>query len=462
MSVFNVTSRLASDVPALGLRRQLAAAGRERGNTLRHLASGVSVSRGADGPADLIAAETLDAQGRRLTTAVDNADAAVALADVLDAALGRITSDLHEIGRLVSANASGPPAEERAANQLEIDKLLEDIGRTIQTTRFKDRQVLRDLPRRVERAEPFDFRELTIDSDTVAGRDGAGGLPATATPSADGNSLRVRGNFWKTIRVEPFRLTPESRLSFTLNTIDPGEIIGVMLNANANTTLNSVPGASGSRYHLGGEATIGNWNFTHSQGTATGTRKLVIDLSAKAGSPIDRVHLVGDDDADGSTDLLFSNMRLYNDVPPPDEPHYASFQTAANVNATSDLELPGLTVASMGLDTVRLSELGSGGTHAAVHDNPTDAQLSVDAALRQVATHRARVAAFARHDVGATQRSQSTAALENAAALSTVRDTDLATATADLTRLTILEQAAPDLLAAQRREAGRVLGLLAG
>jgi flagellin-like hook-associated protein FlgL len=115
-----------------------------RAQSLAQLATGFRINRASDDPAGLIASESL-----RQTLAVLDAETtanqrASDQASTADGALGQISDLLGEAKSLVTANANtaGLSAEEKSANQLQIDSILSTVDRLSATTMFGGRKLL--------------------------------------------------------------------------------------------------------------------------------------------------------------------------------------------------------------------------------------------------------------------------------------------------------------------------------
>ena len=186
---------------ALPLRRQIGRLADREADTMRRLSTGRRVTRGRDDPAALISGETLRSEGRKLDESVKNADRARNLADVIDGALGQISESLRQVGRLVSANASLVGREERAANQLEIDELLEDVDKLIDNTTHNGRPVLRTLPgpTAYDLAPFIDFNAATTGVQS-ASQDDNPPFGASVTPVNGGRGVTATGNAWRYVQ----------------------------------------------------------------------------------------------------------------------------------------------------------------------------------------------------------------------------------------------------------------------
>jgi flagellin len=115
----------------------------ELSDTLKRLSTGERINRGADDPAGLITSENLrgvlaalDAESQQL----QRTDTVVTTAD---AALGEVSDLLVEAEALAVANAGdGLSSEERAANQAQIDSIVQSVNRIASTTSFNGTPLL--------------------------------------------------------------------------------------------------------------------------------------------------------------------------------------------------------------------------------------------------------------------------------------------------------------------------------
>ena len=95
--------------------------------SLERLSSGLKINRGADGPASLVISEKQRAQIAGLRAAIANTEKAVALVQTAEGAFTEINTLLVKIRSLAidSANEGVNDEDALAANQSEIDKILE-------------------------------------------------------------------------------------------------------------------------------------------------------------------------------------------------------------------------------------------------------------------------------------------------------------------------------------------------
>jgi flagellin-like hook-associated protein FlgL len=112
--------------------------------SMNRLGSGLRINSGKDDPAGLIAGESLRATLAALDAETNANVRASNIATTADGALGEISGLLGEAKRLVHANANeaGLSAEEKAANQMQIDSIVSTVDRLANTTSFGGQKLL--------------------------------------------------------------------------------------------------------------------------------------------------------------------------------------------------------------------------------------------------------------------------------------------------------------------------------
>lgn len=115
-----------------------------RTRSLNRLATARRINTAADDPAGLIASQSLDATLAALDAETRANERAVVEADTADGALGEISDMLAQAKGLVVANANdaGLSADEKAANQLQLDSILSTVDRVSSSTSFLGRKLL--------------------------------------------------------------------------------------------------------------------------------------------------------------------------------------------------------------------------------------------------------------------------------------------------------------------------------
>src|SRR5438477_9023902 len=137
-------SRINTNVSSLIARRVLRRNNDQLSTSLERLSTGLKINTGADNPAGLIASENLRAEKSGITQAIDNAGRASNIVGTAEGGLSEVSGLLTQLQSLVSqtANSGGLSAEEKDANQLQVDSILSTINRISQSTAFQGKKLL--------------------------------------------------------------------------------------------------------------------------------------------------------------------------------------------------------------------------------------------------------------------------------------------------------------------------------
>ncbi len=137
-------SRINTNVQSLIARRALNVNNLSLNQALERLSTGLRINTGKDDPAGLIASETLRSSIRAIGQAISNANRADTIVAVAEGGLQELSSLLLDLEALVdqSSNQAGLTDDEVAANQLQIDSILQSINRIADSTAFGDKKLL--------------------------------------------------------------------------------------------------------------------------------------------------------------------------------------------------------------------------------------------------------------------------------------------------------------------------------
>ncbi|MGH7179376.1 MAG: flagellin, partial [Tepidisphaeraceae bacterium] len=137
-------SRINTNVSSLIAQRVLRKNNNFLNTSLARLSTGLKINSGADNPAGLIASENLRAEKAGITQAIENAGRASNIIGIAEGGLSEVTNLLTELQNLVSqsANSGGLSAEEKQANQLQVDSILQTINRIAGATSFQGTKLL--------------------------------------------------------------------------------------------------------------------------------------------------------------------------------------------------------------------------------------------------------------------------------------------------------------------------------
>ncbi|MBL4810543.1 MAG: flagellin, partial [Phycisphaerales bacterium] len=137
-------TRINTNVSSLIAQNVLGRNNKSLGVALERLSTGLRINRGKDDPAGLIASEALRSEKAGLNAAISNADRSEQVVNIAEGGLQEVSNLLVELQGLIttSANAAGLSQEEKEANQLQIDSILQTIDRVSGATEFQGSKLL--------------------------------------------------------------------------------------------------------------------------------------------------------------------------------------------------------------------------------------------------------------------------------------------------------------------------------
>ena len=484
-----------TNVPAMIAQRVLAFQNKGLVTSLERLSTGLRINRGKDDPAGLIASENLRASMNAISAAIGNAQRAEQVVNVAEGGLQEISNLLVELQSLVgkSANEAGTSQEEKDANQLQIDSILQTIDRLANSTSFQGIKLLNgNFDYTTSGVTKTLLTDVTINSAKLA-KDATLEVSVTTLVSAQtaGVFLSTGGTFsgggQGGITIEVTGNEGVQQFTFASGSTQASIVSAINSFKDAIGVSASVAGAtSAGRIELR-SSNFGSTEFVRIKELDAPTGKDYIYSAESGGSSTDDLKDTGQDGTvlingiQATTDGLSARVSS------------AGFDVAvsilgtsalntingsttftitgggANFNLSPDVNLAGKV--SIGIETVTtgnlgkssvgfLSDLKSGGDSNVVNGDLTAAQQVVNESIKQVSSLRGRLGAFQKNVVGSTITSLG-ATLENtAAAESTIRDADFAIETAELTRRQILSQAATQSLIIANAQPQSVLQLL--
>ena len=496
-------SRINTNVNSLIAQRVLGQNQMSLQKSLERLSTGLAINRGSDNPAGLIASEKLRSDTTKLEAALSNAERADQVSNIAEGGLQEISGLLIELQSLVSevGSEAGISDEEREANQLQIDGILQTIDRIANTTSFAGTKLLNgSFDFRVSgvngSVEDFSVQGAKVDGSNVA-------VQAVITQSAQHGGLYISAgaaalNLTAASSTFSFELagvkgskefsfssgTTLANIASTINTFK--DVTGVSAVASGNIiefkstefgsdefvsfNLTNVGGQAGSVFFASG----GNENsYTTTGATAfAAVTNVVRDDGQDIGALVNGIQARGKGkEIVVDNEALSVNLTLSNGLSQTVGAVNAftitgggaKFNLGPDINATNQVRLGIKNVATRNLGNSSLgflSSLGSGGDNNVVNGDVTSAQRIVDKAVDQITGLRGRIGAFQKNVVGATIRSLGVAIENTKAAESAIRDTDFAKETSELTRSQILVAASNQALAIAKSVPQNVLGLL--
>jgi len=516
-------SRINTNVQSLIAQRVLGQNNRQLNASLERLSTGLRINRGADDPAGLIASENLRSEKSATAAAIANAERAEQVVNIAEGGLQEIAGLLNEVQGLVTATANdaGLSIEERQANQLQIDSILQTIDRLANSTSFQGTKLLNGT---------FDFRTSSIASELAdfqvnGAKIGAGGsldVDVLVTQSAQ------QGGFYLSFGGTQIDLASGATFVFevagSLGSRELSFASGTALSAIADSinTFKDVTGVSAVASGTGlliksikygddefvrvkvskdgniAGANVGVYNLsalnanavdasTIQAFTATPVKNGITDKGQDIGATINGVVAVTDGTkASINTDFLAVEVDLVaSGGANPDAIKLgkidaftitgggADFQLAPQVDIAGKVNIGIGNVAARNLGkttttdpvtgssiAVNLSDLAGGKRLNVVTGDLVAAQISVEKAITEVSILRGRLGAFQKNIVGATIRSLGVSLENTTAAESAIRDTDFAAETAQLTRTQVLVASTTNVLGIANAQPQTVLQLL--
>ncbi|WP_428386749.1 flagellin [Mucisphaera sp.] len=499
-------SRINTNVNSLLAQRVLTQNNTNLNNSLERLSTGLRINRGADDPAGLIASENLRSEKAAISAAIGNAERADQVVNIAEGGLQEINALLLEVQGLVgsSANDAGLSREEREANQLQVDSILQTIDRIASATSFQGTKLLNGTFDFTVSAQASQVLDLQVNAAKLAFEEQRD-VQILVTNSAQraGLFLSLGGTaFDLSSDTAQFRFEVAGSLGsreFTFASGATNSSVAANINTfKAVTGVSAVASGNGIYFKStefgsdefvsldiaddGGQAGgVAQFNSNNEfQIIAAGfvtlasaeSSNAVRDAGEDVGAIINGVQATSDGRvARINTDFLDVEIELSIDgtqnIGAIDAFTItgggAKFNLGPNVDILNQVSVGIQNVAARNLGTVSngfLDELGSSRAANLVDGDLGLAQKITNDSITQISSLRGRLGAFQKNIIGATIRSLGVALENTSAAESSIRDTDFAAETAELTRSQILVQASTQSLSIANSQPQNVLSLL--
>jgi flagellin len=465
-------SRINTNVSSLIAQRVLTKNNNSLNTSLERLSTGLKINTGADDPAGLIASENLRAEKAGISQAIDNAGRASNIIGTAEGGLSEVSSLLTELQSLVSqsANTGGLSKEEIAANQLQVDSILNTVNRIAQSTAFQGKKLLNgNFDYTTSGVASTSFDNVRINSARVP--DGASvNVVVQVTASAQTGQITYgNGDLTTNVTIEVAGNTGTEQLSFSSGTT----VSAIAASINAITTATGVSAAISGTDLVINSTSFGSDQFVSLKTVAgTFTPSTTKDYGRDADVTINGAEAQANGKSisyrSSNLDLEFDLDTTFN-TPGTDSFTVtgggATFSLGSKVTESdkASIGIASVSTGSLGDSTSGfLSALSSGGTASLSSDNLVTAQKIIDKAIKQVSQLRGRLGAFQKFTIGSTINSLGVAFENVSASESAIRDTDFAEETASLTRSQILAQASTTVLAQANASPQAALSLLRG
>jgi len=466
-------SRINTNVSSLIAQRVYTKNSKDLNTSLERLSTGLKINKGSDNPAGLIASENLRAEKTGISTAINNAERASNIIGTAEGGLNEVSSLLNELQGLVgqAANSGGLSAEEKQANQLQADSILQTVNRIAASTSFQGKKLLNGQ------------LDYTVSSVT-----------STAIDNLHVNAARLPEGSTQSVVVQVVTSAQTAQTGYTGGTIT-GSTVTIEVAGNAGTeqlsfasgttassvisAVNAVKESTGVSATLSGSdirfesTSFGSAQFVSVKALAgTFGTTVASDSGVDAGVTINGASALTDGTKvsyrSSSLDVEFELDATFNTAGTTTfgiTGGGATFALGSKVTAgdNASIGIGSVSTGSLGDSSLGyLSSLGSGGTNSLTSTNLTTAQKILDKGIKQVAQLRGRLGAFQKFTIGSTVNALGVAFENASAAESAIRDTDFAEETSKLTRSQILSQAASTVLAQANSSPQSALALLRG
>lgn len=501
-------SRINNNINSLVAQRVVGQQNQQLSQSLQRLSTGLRINRGADDPAGLIASEVLRGEKAAISAAIGNAERADQFANVAEGGLQEVNALLVEVQSLVgqSANDAGLSAEEKEANQLQIDNILQTIDRIASTTSFQGSKLLNGSFDFQVTGQGANVTDLRVNNAKLGDSDVA--IQALVTQSAQ------HGGVFLSVGAAALDLSAATAsFSFELAGAEGSK----QFSFGSGATLASIATQINSFKEVTGVSAVASGNYVELKSTEFGKDNFVSFNVSDAGGQAGGVKLASagnENDLNSAAATAFSaittavrdegqniagtingvaglgkgtSLSINSETLSVDVALNATgaqalgastiatitgggakFNLGAEVNLNNQVQLgiQDVSSRSLGKETIsgtayNLGDLGGGGTLNVVDGDLNKAQEVVSSAIKGVSIQRGRLGAFQKNVVGSTVNSLNVALENISAAESTIRDTDFAKETAELTRSQVLQAAATNVLSianAQPQNALRLLG----
>jgi flagellin len=470
-------SRITNNISSIIAQRVLGVQTTRLNTSLQRLSTGLRINSGKDDPAGLIASEKMRSEKAAINAAQSNVSRASNVVAVSESGLSEIAGMLNDLESLVdlTSNEAGITEDERRANQLEIDSILDSIDRIANSTELQGRKLLNGS---------LGYVTSSVHVSQVAG--------------LQINSARIPQGSHAPVNIRVTGIASMASISYISGTIAgsartievAGNIGREIFTFGVGTTVaNMVSAINQATKVTGVSATASGTGYVHFRSTGYGSSQFVRvqllngssygmsgnkyeDYGRDVTATVNGMTTIGDGFKIGlRTAALNLDMTLTKAM--------ATQTTAAAVfqitgggakfavsprvdeGSITALGIPSLNTTKLGdRNTGLLYTLATGEKNALNQNNFSTAQAIIRLAADQVASLRGRLGAFQKDTLDPAASSLGVQYENVSAAESAIRDTDFAQETANLTRGQIMVQAATMVLKQANASPQSVLSLL--
>lgn len=464
-------SRINTNVTSLIAQRVMTTNSKNLSSSLQRLSTGLKINSGADDPAGLIASENLRSEQAGITQAIDNAGRASNIIGTAEGGLSEVSNLLTQLQGLVgqAANSGGMSSDEVAANQLQVDSILNTINRISGSTAFEGKKLLNgDLGYTTSGVNASAFTDVQINAAKLAGgtaRNVIVNVTDSATLANVTHTSAAATTGVVTLEVAGNKGTEQ--LAFASGTVNADVLAAVNAVKDATGVSATASGAvlkfNSTQYGSDQFASVKvTGTYTTSATKALGTDAVVtVNGAAATANGLNVTYRSSNLDVELTMSTDLNAGASANFYVTGGGANFALGSKVSEANKAS-IGIASISTQSLGDTTNSLASLATGGANQLSSANLVTAQDTIDKAIKQVSSIRGRLGAFQKFTIGSTVNSLGVAYENAAAAQSAIRDTDFAQETANLTRSQILQQASATVLAQANASPQIALSLLRG
>jgi flagellin len=464
-------SRINTNISSLQAIHKLSKNNSDLAMRLERLSSGLKINSGKDAPAGLVASETLRSEISGINQAIVNSERAGNVINTAAGALSEISALLLEVQSLTNqaANSGALSSEEIAANQLQVDSILNSINRIANTTQFNGVKLLNgNLD--YSTGTPTNATNVRVNAARIPDG-GSVTIAIDVTTSAQTAHVGKVGAAADNITVELAGVDGAEQLTFATGTTVAQMITAINAVTSSTGLSASLSGADlridSSKYGSAAYAQVRVVSGTWATIGGVGGKDYGVDAVVKVNGSAATVDGLSVNYRNSTLDVEFELTAAANVNDGTADftvsSGGATFALGSKVTEVdkASLGLASVNTGSLGNATLGyMSTLGTGGTNALTTRTLVGAQRIIDKAIKQVANLRGRLGAFQKETLDSNISSLSIALENVTASESAIRDADFAAETAALTRAQILVQANTSVLAQANNSPQNVLALL--
>ena len=474
-------ARINTNVGAIIANTNLAKSQKSLSTSLQRLSSGMRINSGVDDPAGLIASETLRSEIQGISTAIDNSTRASNVITTADGALGEVSNLLVSIKGLVvqAANSGALSPDEIQANQLQVDSAIASITRISNSTSFAGLKLLDGSLGYVTSGLATSALHDVQINNAAFGTASTIPVVVNVVQSAQTALLRYKAAaISKSVALEisgrvgvqvlSFTSgTKASAIAFAINRISDstGVAAGIASATNASSGITFSSTGYGAKEFVSVQVLGDPSTFVTQNGAGAAQQRAVgRDVVAS----VNGAQAIGDGLSltlnTASLSMSFNLDRAFGTGTKTFAitGGGAVFQLGPQVQSNQQVNIAIGSVSASRLGNAidgYLTDIVTGGS-ANLTSNPAKASQIIDSAINQVSVMRGRLGAFEKNTLE-TNINSLQVALENVTSSeSSIRDTDFAAETSNLTRNQILVQAGTSVLAQANTTPQSVLNLL--